>query len=249
MFVNDSHRLYRYMSFERFNEMLYTKKISANNPSLWPDQYELYWLRALSTAAGQKKLYEYIQSKVDKSSGDWSAENAANLLKLSCNCIYAICFSKVGDEELMWRANSDNNHAVMIETSAGKVNALQDNNDQYTLLLKDVEYVPDNNYTLETLLTKIHVFSAKSIGYENIDELFLTKRECFSYEKEARLLVEPNDLAYKENRVLLDIPCLEELIDGVKVHPNAKDYHVDLVKTLCEKNNISFMGKSMLYTV
>ena len=237
------------MSFERFNEMLYTKKISANNPSLWPDQYELYWLRALNTPAGQKKLYEFIKSKVGKGSVDWSAENAASLLSLSCKCIYAVCFSKVGDEELLWRANSDNNHAVMIETTARKVNALQDNNDQYTLLLKEVEYVPDNSYTLETLLRKIHVYSEKSIGYENIDELFLSKRECFQYEKEARLLVEPVDLKYKGNRVLLAIPSLEELIDGVKVHPNAKDYHVDLVKTLCEKYNIPFSGKSLIYTV
>lgn len=43
------------------------------------------------------------------------------------------------------------------------------------------------------------------------------------------------------------IVCLNKYISGVRVHPMAEEWYVDLIKTLCEDKKIKFDGKSNLY--
>ena len=43
------------------------------------------------------------------------------------------------------------------------------------------------------------------------------------------------------------IACLNKYISGVKVHPMAEEWYVELIKTLCEGKNIKFDGQSNLY--
>ncbi|RGO24703.1 DUF2971 domain-containing protein [Dorea sp. OM02-2LB] len=43
------------------------------------------------------------------------------------------------------------------------------------------------------------------------------------------------------------IVCLNKYISGVRVHPMAEEWYVELIKTLCEEKKIKFDGKSNLY--
>lgn len=43
------------------------------------------------------------------------------------------------------------------------------------------------------------------------------------------------------------ITCLNKYISGVKVHPMAEEWYVELIKGLCEEHNIKFEGQSNLY--
>lgn len=47
--------------------------------------------------------------------------------------------------------------------------------------------------------------------------------------------------------IKMDIFDLSGYIKGVKVHPQAKKWYVDLVRDVCDKTEISFLGKSKLY--
>lgn len=43
------------------------------------------------------------------------------------------------------------------------------------------------------------------------------------------------------------IECLNKYISGVKVHPMAEEWYVELIKTLCDEKKIKFDGQSNLY--
>ncbi len=43
------------------------------------------------------------------------------------------------------------------------------------------------------------------------------------------------------------ITCLNKYISGVKVHPMAEKWYMELIKELCEEKKIKFEGQSNLY--
>lgn len=56
---------------------------------------------------------------------------------------------------------------------------------------------------------------------------------------------------WKEKKLDIDlhqsIGCLNKYISGVKVHPMAEEWYVELIKTLCDEKKIKFDGQSNLY--
>jgi hypothetical protein len=53
MDVDKSLKLYRYISFKRFCELLFQQELTFVHPDMWPDQYETFVVRRL--AAEQNK--------------------------------------------------------------------------------------------------------------------------------------------------------------------------------------------------
>lgn len=50
-----------------------------------------------------------------------------------------------------------------------------------------------------------------------------------------------------DNAIFIDIDDLSKYIAGIKVHPQAESWYVDLISKLCSNNGLHFEGKSSLY--
>lgn len=55
-----------------------------------------------------------------------------------------------------------------------------------------------------------------------------------------------NNMYFRDN-LMIDIPNLADYIEGVMVHPQAEDWIVSLVESICKRNGLYFEGKSNMY--
>ncbi len=241
--ITDKTPIYRYVSFDRFSKMVYDKKLAVISPKKWPDGYERYWLKWLDSESGKQRLRDWLTA--DGVDIDQAFETVNQICRYLGKMTYCLCFSEEKDAEVLWNAHSDNNHCVMFATTEEKLR----NNlpDPFDCTVKPIFYDFDSSTHFTRFLSQIYIIDGKPSLWD-IDELFLHKRPCFLYEKEVRLICrvdEPSDNGVIE----FDIPYLNELIDGVMVHPAAEEYYVSLVKLMCEQHDIPFWGKSELYTL
>lgn len=239
--VEDILPLYRYIPFHRFIQMLFFKEIAVVTPSLWNDGYELYFLKLLGTPEGEIMLRNYLSRY--NGSQEKNSQSVQQLSDLLSRRTYCLCFSESKDSEVLWRANSDDRKGIMFATTAGRIEALFSSDDM--AVIKRV------NYDLEEMdMTSdyLQLFDAYDggVGCSDIDEPFLHKRACFSYEKECRLLVRP-ELINEDKVRKYAIPNLSTFITGVMAHPLADKDHVELVKKICETYDINFEGQSEVY--
>lgn len=218
--------LCRYIPYKRFEEMVLSSKLTLVAPlEVWEDKNEGYIYRALKTKEGLERIQEYTL----KYSGD--RDEVANVLNASIKYVRCQSWSQNYDSMVMWNAYSYNNNAIMIKTTKEKIEDLN-------LRVEDIVYV-SNNFTLEEELNK--VVDEKGITIHNV---FMTKRQKFSFERETRVFQKPTgetDIPIFEQIPIRDI---REFIEEVIVHPRAEDVYVKKVKTFCSDNNIKFKGKS-----
>lgn len=241
--LDENTPLYRYISFERFNQMLFTKEFALVSPKRWPDKFELYWLKLLETLDGKEQLKAYVK----RFKGD-NKENAEKILKL-CSYQYdhafCLCFSLIKDAEVLWNTRSDNHKCIMLSTTVGKVCKLLRDEHNYTI--EKIKYDLEGT-KVEDFFSKYRVYPEGASSFDT-DDLFLHKRECFSYEKEARLILYPDPERNATDTVLkYPIPSLCDYIDDVMVHPSASAEYVALISSLCDQFTVPFGGKSSIYT-
>ena len=233
--------LYRYVSFERFIQMLFFQELALIHPSKWDDSFELYWKCFFETKEGREQLDAYVK----QFEGDEKkhAETAIKLCRYKYDNSYCLCFSREKDAEVLWNARSDNRHGIMFATTRSKIYNLFSEDEN--VIIKEVQY--DLERTQPQTFLDSFQFAPGWALHENPDELLLHKRKIFSYEKEVRLILSP---AEKPEYPILKYPIsdLSTFIDGVMVHPLASDAYVSSIKLLCEHFNIPFWGRSEVYS-
>ena len=240
--VPENTPLYRYVSFDRFSEMLYEKKLAVISPRKWPDGYENYWMKWLDSETGKQSLRDYLAEA--GTDCDKVFDNVNEICRYLNDMTFCLCFSQAKDAEVLWNAHSDNNRCIMFATSEESVNTSIP--ELSCCPIKPINYDPNLGSDYSRFLSYIHIIDGKASLFD-IDELFLQKRDCFTYENEARLIFR-SDKPYENGIIKFDITDLSKLIDGVMVHPAAEDHIVSLVRLLCDQHGIPFWGKSKLYT-
>lgn len=188
--ISDRTPIYRYMSFQRFYEMIFTSQLTLVSPSKWPDQYEQLLLKTISTSKGQQMLIEEATQYTGNTKK--AAKKIRELATVITNSTYCLCFSTEKDAEVMWNAYSDNNQAIMIETSREKIDTILF---ELNHCIKEVKYDLKQNETAKDLLMLFH-WDPFMISIVDQDELFLHKRTIFEYEHEVRLI------AYKYEKTI-----------------------------------------------
>ena len=229
--------LYRYLSADRFIEMVFSNSLAVINPSLWVDSFEKYWLNLLNLPEGKTLLYDYVERKGGNPSTD--AETIMQLCQYQYDNSFCLCFSALKDAEVLWSAKSYSNKSVMFETTAGKLIELVPSG-----TVERVQYDLESN-TIDDFLSRFDIFP-EAISHFNTDQLLLHKRKCFSYEEELRLIMKPDE--FHEGKIIkYPIPDLRELINGVMVHPLATPETVGLIEVICNTLQLPFWGKSKVY--
>ena len=148
------------------------------------------------------------------------------------NSICGQCWSKNGDHIPLWSIYSYNNKSIMIKTT------LQDLEGLEGVYCREMDYSKGAEISVDELTAFV-----MNPSPENMLIPFTKKRDGFIHENEYRIF------AFSDCKPTIDIPIpnINEFIKGVMVHPFANDWYVDIVKSVCDRFNLPFDGKSELY--
>ncbi len=248
--------LYRYMSFESFVGMIQHKALTFVLPELWEDPKESTPFFQLLKQ--KENMYERV------------------LLYAIHQKTYGQCWSRLNESDAMWRIYSFNNHAVQIKVSTEKLGLLPDvqivpvqymdnfdidaskGMDSFlqSLAIKRTAFLHEE----EVRLIKHYRFSNKEdaenhvkpfcILYDHpqkmeiLDSIF---PELTMEEKVNELVCLLNEGDLKKKTIAISFESIPDFINGVKVHPLAPTWYIDVVKEFCRINNVPFDGQSTLY--
>lgn len=238
-----SMKVYRYMSFRRFCELLFHQEVALVHPSKWPDQYETSVIRILQDPRNCRALETLFTSH--GLSFEKQFDSFLEIIQYEMDNMFCLCFSRSKDAEVMWNAYSFQNNSVMIRTSIEKLQAL----DPESLTVFRVRYDLENSI-LGTLLDNCTFQGDNVSSFSNIDEIIKHKRKCFRYENEMRLVgISPFEGPHRINNGILYLPIenISDFVERVMVHPLADDGYVALIKEMCAHFGINFWGRSKIY--
>lgn len=183
-------------------------------------------LTLLSPAKWEDSYEGWFLKELSKS------EKIGDMIKTYLDSVCGQCWSKNGDHIPLWSIYSYNNKSIMIKTT------LQDLEGLKGVYCRKMDYSEGAEISVDELTSFV-----MNPSPENMLIPFTKKRDGFIHENEYRIF------AFSDCKPAIDIPIpdINEFIKGVMVHPFADDWYVDIVKSVCDKYNLSFDGKSELY--
>ena len=249
--------LFRYISFETFVGLVQKKALTFVSPTVWDDPKE------------SDPFFQLLGKIEDK--------NLRIMLYAIYQKTFCQCWSKAVESDAMWRIYSYNNRAVQIKVDTDKLLLLKDvrivpveYTDSYivdsskkmesfykSLAIKRVAFQHENevrlivNYKFKSDDDfENHAKAVLSIfqhpqGKELLESLYPGMQIEKQVEEAAKMLNVGKD---RQNTLDVSFGNIPDFIAGVKVHPMAPDWYVDVVNEYCNRNGIAFDGKSLLYS-
>lgn len=247
--------LYRYISFETFVGMVQKQALTFVLPKVWDDPKER--TAFYSFIEKRKNIYERMM---------YLAIHGKT---------YAQCWTQQEESDAMWRIYAYGNHSIRIKTSREKISQLEKVTAFDVKYVENPEDVGDEKNYFEALTQKRKAFEHEK-EVRLINSYQFKTDEDFEKHVKALMVVSGHSERVKllenlfpklsmEEQVkevisLLNIgenskntkdisyAHINEFIEGVMVHPMAPAWYVEIVEEFCQKNNILFEGKSVLYT-
>lgn len=225
-------KLYRYISFESFVDLIQTSSLCFSYPPIaWDDTFEGFLYRALKTPQGKQKILSLIDSDEQRLFAETILSDA------TLNQSRYLCWTRAKDKVALWSIYNYMNKAIMICTTSKKIEELKYENRNVALM--QVNYV--SSISLED---EVKFIQGKTIFTPNI---FRTKRRDFKHENEVRAHIGTLNKIDPRTPLRVQIPNLLSFLDGVMVHPSAPSWYVGVVEEYCKINKIKFLGQSKLY--
>lgn len=262
MNIDVDRKLYKFMSFYSFVDLIQSKSLNFVRPKVWEDPYEGFIFQKLKTIDGKKEI-EYLLKKIP----DNIAKSIFFDLALKFEKIfYAQSWSLCSESDAMWRIYNYENKTVRIEVLESKIRQIEN------IEIVDVEY--DDEINLEREIEKIGLYKDQT----NFMEIYRVKRTAFRHEREVRLIYQNNEAINQisEDKIELfekalrgtelesvlndittksypdifkiDISSIPSFVNSVCLHPQAPDWFDLTIRKYCELNKINYIGKSKLYT-
>ena len=232
--------LCRYMSFQRFCEILFNQELVLVKPEMWNDKYEKYIFQAINTDEGKNKICTFLKGKYTLTED--KVDEIIRAFKLFGNSAHCLCFSKYIDGEVMWNAYNYNSQAIMMITTDDQIEKLNSQSSYFEL--RTVHY--DLESTGLNYLLDMFTSYDNQVSFVNAHNFFTHKRKCFEYEQELRVI--DMDPQYAEANFLpYHIDDLNTFIKGIMVHPLASNSYVSLIEKMCNSFKVKFLRKSKIY--
>ncbi len=256
-------KIYRYISFESFIDLVLRKNLTFVHPSLLEDPYELYF------------FHERSKNVIEKSNGRLNYTFGTILTNIIANKLYIQSWTSLEESDALWRIYSHKGTSVRISTDREKIDLLDD------VRIIDVNYVKNYEHAIEETVREkkdvIEYVGMKRDAFYHEQEVRLVKHYRFSSdedtEKDVVAFLALNGLydKYFENieidnlkeeidklakRINQNIPvktqyvCFEKIenfIESVTLNPFAPEWVNETLKIFCKKNDLEFLGKSKLY--
>lgn len=220
-------RLYRFISFETFVDIIQKKALAFVRPELWEDPCESYLLKALRTEHGRREIKDVLKGE----------NNHDDFLAAIGKQYYGQCWTKINESDAFWRIYSYDNKSIRIAIDVEDLGKLRYEN--IGVVHRPVCYT--NNISLKSEVDR--VFKQGKIHAINA---FLTKREAFKHEKEYRIIVF-NPIENSGDVIYLSFDEIDGFIKSVMLHPQAPNWFDSTVEEYCRINGIKYVGKSKLY--
>jgi len=249
--------IYRFFSFEHFKDLIEKEALYFVTHNDWDDKQEGLVFKAMRTKQGRQKILNTLK----KLSPDLSMPIFASLGRLG-NCVHAQSWSTSEGDNVLWGVGSDKPKEVRIEVSMVNIGKLKN------VSSHEIKYADFSSFDDE-LKTIINA-SKRQV---EIAPLLLRKGTGFSKEQEVRLLshIDPEYLnrptgfmksalkalhkagkINKEQLLKMDPPkskyikfdYIDDFIKSVTVSPKADTLLLEKTSKFCEKNSLSFLGKS-----
>lgn len=248
--------LYRYISFESFVDLIQKQALTFVLPELWEDPKE------------STPFFQFLKQKEN-------IFEIAMFYAIHQKT-YGQCWSRLAESDAMWRIYSFNQHAVQIKVSTEKLSLLPDvqivpvkymdnfiidaskgmesfleslaikrtpfQHEEEVRLIRHYKFSGEKD--LQDHIKSMLVFFNHPQKMEVIDSLF---PDLPLEEKVKELVRILNEGELKEKTLEIPFNHISGFIEGVKVHPLAPSWYVDVVKKYCENNSLPFDGQSTLY--
>lgn len=118
-------KLYRYIPFETFADMVINERLALVSPLLWEDAYEgWFW----------KSIIENTKPQI------------SSMMTKALNCVFALCWSKNCDSAALWSIYSYGQKAIMIETTDEMLSQLP------KVTIKEIDYTDDAHLTVDEVI-------------------------------------------------------------------------------------------------
>ena len=253
-----SRFLYRYISFEAFVGMIQKKALTFVLPETWDDPKESapFYNLVMTT--------ENIYGKLT--------------LLVVHEKTYGQCWTRLFESDAMWRIYSHNNRAIQIKASEDKLQLLSGVQLVPVVYSDETDFsgLSGVDAYLKSLATKRRAFShenevrlIKHYKFSDEDDVeqhikaFLAANNHpqaieiidsmypgLSFEDKVEHIAQLINIG-KARRKTLDVSFddIPNFIEGVKVHPLAPEWYVDVVREYCNRNELPFDGKSALYAI
>ncbi len=213
-------KLYRYISFEEFVNLLTTKAMHYSCPTKWEDTYEGYMFRSLDDVSHRTELLKRMWNEIPSNIPDF--EKALSILKNYCKIAYARyhwygqCWTREANEnDAFWRIYSYGKRSIRISTTDDSLWELFPT-DNYYRAKKSIQYDAASGKEF------LNIQFDATLQTKSTNECFFHKRIAFEHEKEYRILVSPKGennslgIIYNMSRLALHLKWNE-------IHPDSME--------------------------
>lgn len=230
-------KLYRYMGFEQFVDMVLHRALTFVSPVVWDDPYEFYpWDNYNQYLLEEEALAEGMDCDYGKD----------DLVKAGRNRFLAQCWTQSSESDALWKIFTNGGYSVKIKVDFEKILLLENVN-----VLK-VRY-DDKLFKNPSKLAE---------KFECDEEFMALKRTFFKHEEEVRLFFVDESITehqyvkgekgFENSKVItpkrVSYDHIDNFIEEVVVDPKAQDWFVETVKLFCEQNNMDVrVSKSGFY--
>lgn len=260
--------LYRYISFESFVGIVQNKALTFVLPELWDDPKEGTPFRSLvsNLEHGYEKIvlqtmynktYAQCWTKLSESDAMWriySFNDRAIQIKASEEKLKAlpdiyvvpVDYLDQFDFDTKKLANPSNILDEFLCSLAMKRRAFE--HEKEVRLIKPYLFQDDDD-----IKRHYDTFRALAGLYKDKDsrsvELLESMYPGQSVEDQAKSVLKLLNLGNERQKTIeISFDTISSFIAGVKIHPLAPDWYVDVVKKYCETNGLPFDGRSTLYS-
>jgi len=164
--LKDTDKLYRFISFPSFIDLVETQELRFSHPLSWKDHYEGYLIQALLYPEGIEQI-EYIL----KTNQSLFKYNKIDFILNFLQFRLCQCWTLNEENVIMWESYSHNNNSIRIETTVSELKKISTD-------CKKVTYVESQN-----LLEELKLFfpaqgkiNSESIFFGNVSCLCTSKR-------------------------------------------------------------------------
>ncbi len=220
-----SEKLYRYISFEDFINLVINHKDRFTCPSSWEDEYEGYLFSCMET---REDIYNIVSELYSSWPSDYYPAIYMNCCRMWYikNFTYAQCWSEHEETDAMWRCYSHGNKAIRIRTTHDKLLEHAKNifpeKESFKVELKEVKYDLSKEITIKYQVSQM-------VDSQSIAEPYFHKRSVFEHEKEYRLLITDNRFSKLHHNLVMGQE-LSEIEKGIK-----KKFEEEAINYLTDK--------------
>ncbi|WP_125226116.1 DUF2971 domain-containing protein [Leptospira barantonii] len=255
---NKDKKIFRFMSFYSFVDLIQTQSLTLVRPKLWEDPYEGFIFRKLNSEQGKEEVAANLKSI--------NTPERALFMNLGLrfeNIFYAQSWTLCPESDAMWRIYNFDRKAIRVEVSESKMKQIEG------LKLLYVDY--KNEISLKETIKRLKIAKNKT----DFIEAFKHKRSSFSHEQEVRIVYQDNEainetmsdeeaiqmekilaslgsnekLTKKKfsDRIKVSFSNISDFIESVMLHPQSEEWFNDTLSEYCKINNLNYLGKSSLY--